>query len=75
MVDRRILQIPRIDRSILQTEIPRIDRSVLEWEDGVCTVHNRHCWRSRSTGCSNHDDHDVDNVDDGDDGGQMVAQT
>ena len=75
MVDRRILQIPRIDRSILQTEIPRIDRSVLEWEDGVCTVHNHRCWRSRSTGCSNHDDHDVDNVDDGDDGGQMAAQT
>ena len=75
MVDRRILQIPRIDKSILQTEIPRIDRSVLEWEDGVCTVHNHRCWRSRSTGCSNHDDHDVDNVDDGDDGGQMVALT
>ena len=67
----------------MQTEIPRIDRSVLEWEDGVCTVHNHRCWRSRSTGCSNHDDHDVDNVDDhddddvddGDDGGQLVAQT
>ena len=75
MVDRRILQIPRIDKSILQTEIPRIDRSVLEWEDGVCTVHNHRCWRSRSTGCSNHDDHDADNVDDGDDGGQLVALT